>query len=115
MAQPTLMKKMPPTVLLVDDDCSVRQLVGAILQSDGFSVISAQDGIAALDLSRKYPHNIDALVTDVEMPRMDGITLSPILAKERPGIACVIMSGQFPEGDLPLDSAFSPSRLRRMC
>ena len=40
------------------------------------------------------------------MPRMDGITLSRTLANERPGIACVIMSGQVPESDLPMDTAF---------
>src|SRR6266699_322283 len=86
------------TVLVVDDDCSIRQLVGAILESNGFIVLLAQDGVAALELSRKHTQPIDILVSDIEMPRMDGFALSRTLAKERPGHAI--------EDEIPAEAAF---------
>ncbi len=100
------LEEMRQTVLVVDDDCSIRQLVGAILESHGFLVLLAQDGIAALNLAREYPQKIDILLSDVEMPRMDGFTLWRTLAKERPGIGCVIMSGHSNEGEIPVGVAF---------
>jgi len=78
-----MFEKTSRTVLVVDDDCSIRQLVGAILESNGFTVLLAQDGLEALELSRKHPQPIDILLSDIEMPRMDGFALSRILGKER--------------------------------
>src|ERR1043166_5062056 len=95
------LEKMRQTVLVVRADCSIRQLVGAILENNGFLVLLAQDGLAALNLSREYAKKIDVLLSDVEMPRMDGLTLWRTLAKERPGIGCVMMSGHSNEGEIP--------------
>lgn len=63
------------TILLVDDDSSVRSLVAYQLQDMGFHVVEAEDGSQALDLfdrQRARGLSIDAILTDVRMPRMDG-------------------------------------------
>jgi two-component system chemotaxis response regulator CheY len=60
-------------LLIVDDSTSMRQMVAFALASAGFAVSEAEDGQAALDLARGK--RFDAVVTDVNMPRMDGIQL----------------------------------------
>ena len=59
----------------------------------GFVVLTADDGRAGLEASRNYPGVIDLLLSDVDMPRMDGLELYRIIAAERPGIKVVMMSG----------------------
>jgi DNA-binding response OmpR family regulator len=60
----------------------------------GISLHSAADGHEGLELSRKYPGVIDLLITDVEMPRMNGTDLCGHLMEERPGIKVLVMSGR---------------------
>ena len=60
-------------LLIVDDSTSMRQMVAFALTSGGFDVREAEDGQAALDIARGQ--RFDAVVTDVNMPRMDGISL----------------------------------------
>lgn len=64
---------MSAQLLIVDDSTSMRQMVAFALTSGGYSVREAEDGQAALDIARTQ--RFDAVVTDVNMPRMDGITL----------------------------------------
>lgn len=61
------------TILTVDDSTSMRQMVRATLQSAGYGVVEAADGQEALDFARG--NNVDLVITDVNMPRMDGIRL----------------------------------------
>ena len=61
------------TILTVDDSTSMRQMVRATLQSAGYGVIEAADGQEALDYARS--HRVDLVISDVNMPRMDGIRL----------------------------------------
>ncbi len=60
-------------LLIVDDSTSMRQMVAYALSSGGYQVAEAEDGQAALDIARGQ--KFDAVVTDVNMPRMDGIEL----------------------------------------
>lgn len=60
-------------LLIVDDSTSMRQMVAFALTAGGYSVREAEDGQAALDIARTQ--RFDAVVTDVNMPRMDGIAL----------------------------------------
>src|SRR5689334_17135795 len=60
-------------ILTVDDSTSMRQMVRATLQSAGYDVVEAADGEDALQFARD--HAVDLVITDVNMPRMDGITL----------------------------------------
>ena len=61
------------TILTVDDSTSMRQMVRATLQSAGYGVVEAADGQEALAYARGNP--VDLVISDVNMPRMDGITL----------------------------------------
>jgi CheY-like chemotaxis protein len=80
-------------ILLVEDEAPVRHFIGNLLKADGHTVLTAGDGLAALELSRLHPGPLDLLLTDVVMPRMGGMELCKTLASERPGIKVIIMSG----------------------
>jgi len=64
---------MPRTVLVVDDSVTIRQMVSFTLKEAGFTVLEAIDGQDALQ--RLGSGRVDLVVTDLNMPRMDGITL----------------------------------------
>src|ERR1017187_7462313 len=80
-------------VLLVDDDVAVQLFIWKLLNTDGFTVLTADDGTYALAASRNYPGTIDLVLSDVEMPRMDGLELCRNLTNERPEIKVLMMSG----------------------
>jgi two-component system cell cycle sensor histidine kinase/response regulator CckA len=81
-------------VLLADDELVVRSLAQSILTRAGYRVLNAIDGQHALEVSRGYAGPIDVLLTDIRMPKMDGVELSNHIVKERPGIKIVFMSGK---------------------
>ncbi|MGA2342626.1 MAG: response regulator [Steroidobacteraceae bacterium] len=64
---------MAKKILAVDDSASMRQMVLVTLKAAGYEVLQACDGVEALDLAREAI--VDLVLTDVHMPRMDGITL----------------------------------------
>jgi len=64
---------MSKSILVVDDSPSMRQLLGVTLRSAGYQVIETSDGEEALDYARK--HSVDLVLTDVNMPHIDGISL----------------------------------------
>ena len=82
-----------PVILVADDEALIRNLVTLLLQHDGYFVLSAADGHEGLELSRKYPGPIDLVITDVQMPRLNGTDLCAHLIQERPGIKVLVMSG----------------------
>jgi len=67
-------------VLIVDDSVMTRTLERTILEAAGYSVVVAADGAQALDLLNE--HQIDAIVSDVEMPRMDGLALTSAVRQD---------------------------------
>src|SRR6266550_5077956 len=81
-------------ILVADDEVIVRNLVTILMQLEGYLVISAADGQEGLELSRKYAGKIDLVITDMEMPRLNGSDLCAHLIEERPGIKVIVMSGQ---------------------
>lgn len=82
-------------ILLADDDAAVRDLVQRVLIAGGHRVEVAQDGLEALALVEGGAE-FEVLVTDVQMPGLDGITLAQRLAAARPGLRVLLMSG-YPE------------------
>ena len=82
-----------PVILVADDEPLIRNLVTLLMQREGHFVLSAADGQEGLELSRKYAGLIDLLITDVNMPRMNGTDLRGHLMEERPGIKVLVMSG----------------------
>ncbi len=81
------------TVLVVDDQDSVRQLVSSILMSHGYHVLQASSGPAALALAAEYSETIHLLLTDVVMPQMSGRVLVDTLTAVRPAMKVLYMSG----------------------
>ena len=80
-------------VLVAEDDLGVRNLVLTLLRRSGFTVLAAEDGQEALEISRTFLQRIDLLVTDIRMPRLDGIQLVKQLRSERPDMKIILMSG----------------------
>lgn len=81
------------TVLVVEDQASVRNLVSAVLASYGYKVLSAADGPAAMALAEGYDDRIHVVLTDVVMPGMNGPDLVEKLRQGRPEIQAMFMSG----------------------
>jgi two-component system, cell cycle sensor histidine kinase and response regulator CckA len=81
------------TVLLVEDEESVRQLVRETLESKGYKVIEADNGEAALRIVSTHSGKIDMLITDVVMPGMSGRELSARLCASRPQTKVLYLSG----------------------
>jgi CheY-like chemotaxis protein len=81
------------TILLVEDDSVLRELMGAGLRTDGYKVLVATDGVDALRVSEQHAGSIDVLLTDVIMPQMSGPDLARSLAPRRPGMKVLYISG----------------------
>jgi CheY-like chemotaxis protein len=81
------------TVLLVEDETAVRKLVSEVLRSAGYHVLSADDGGTALYLAQGYGEPIHLLLTDVIMPKVGGSAVASQLARTRPGLRILYMSG----------------------
>jgi PAS domain S-box-containing protein len=81
------------TILLVEDDSLVRDMSARALTSMGYQVISAGNGQEAIVAAARHEGRIDLLLTDVIMPGMDGGQVSQEVARMRPGIRVLFMSG----------------------
>src|SRR5262245_36409653 len=81
------------TVLIVDDEPLVRDLLSRILERDGYSVLTAADGQQALQLASEHGDAIDLLVSDIQMPGMTGIELAKQLNRFLPNLPVLLMSG----------------------
>lgn len=111
------------TVLLVEDDASVRNLLATALEHQGYRVLTASHGGEALALAAAYPTIIHLLVTDVVMPQMSGPDLAARLRAVRPTMRVVFISGYTDDalsthniaeiGDTFLQKPFLPYELAR--
>src|SRR5689334_4739806 len=81
------------TILVVDDEETVRTYVHRILSMRGYQVIGAHDGVDALDQITRAGGAVDLLLTDVRMPRMDGSELAQRLVALYPQTPVIYMSG----------------------
>ena len=79
-------------VLLAEDDPSMREMVQRALAGDGHTVVAAQDGQEALDLISAAGAQFDVMLTDIQMPSVDGIELAGRAAKLMPKLRIVLMS-----------------------
>lgn len=81
------------TVLLAEDQSSIRSALREFLISKGYQVLEAQNGSEALDLAEHHPGSIDVLVTDVIMPQIRGLELAKRVTELHPDICVIFMSG----------------------
>lgn len=86
--------ELRPTVLVVEDEDSLRAGIRRLLQNEGYNVVEAQNGATALQLLEgAAPDSIALVLTDLRMPIMDGRQLASALARRRPSLPIVFMSG----------------------
>ena len=102
------------TLLVVDDDDHVRAVVCAQLEDIGYKTIAASSGAAALALVSQDP-SIDAVLSDVMMPGMDGLALAGMLRRIRTGLPILLMTGHADRqrlvGEVVLDKPFTTAEL----
>ncbi|HEU4628759.1 MAG TPA: PAS domain S-box protein [Gemmatimonadaceae bacterium] len=101
------------TVLLVEDDASVRRLVRRLLAREGYTVVEARHGAHALEVAAAGSQPFDLVITDMVMPEMSGRALVERLAADRPALRAIFMSGYTDDPrlqrGLPVsDAAFIP-------
>jgi CheY-like chemotaxis protein len=82
-----------PRVLVVDDEDSMRQLVSRAIAMDGHETTTAADGAEALELLGSAEVAFDLLLTDIQMPVMDGIALALTAARDFPDLTILLMTG----------------------
>ena len=90
----------PRTLLVVEDEAGVRKVIVRMLESAGHRVIEARDGAEALTMIAVQDDALDAVVTDVSMPVMGGITMAREIRRTRPDIPLLFMSGNAEPGIL---------------
>ncbi len=96
------------TILFVDDELPIRVVSTRVLQEEGFLVLSAENGLAALDVVQSHSGSIDLVVTDLVMPKMNGLDLVMKLKETYPNLPVLFIAGAHnPSTDeTPLDAEF---------
>ena len=82
--------KSAVSILIVDDEKMMRNLLSKILSREGYKIKTAEDGVAALEALKT--EKIDIIISDMKMPRMNGFELLKIVKKEHPQIGVIIMT-----------------------
>ena len=90
---PTKSRHGSETILVVEDEPEVRSLASEFLKSAGYGVLTAKDGVEALEISERLGSSIQLLLTDVVMPKMRGPELAKKLKATFPNLRVVYMSG----------------------
>jgi CheY-like chemotaxis protein len=83
---------MNKTILLVDDDASVRESVEKVLRSAGYEVVLAAGGLEAI--AKFQAQSIDVVLLDIGLPNLNGWEACRHLARERPNVPIVVITGQ---------------------
>ena len=80
-------------VLVVDDEPSIRHVISRVLLDEGYFVHEASDGLEALELIRTGEPAMDVVVSDVVMPRLNGVELLQEASRTRPSLPFILISG----------------------
>ena len=81
------------TVLLAEDDATIRRMIQLTMESEGYTILAATDGQEAIEISSSYEGDIHLLLTDVIMPKMNGQELANTMLQSRPEMEVIFMSG----------------------
>ena len=95
-------------ILIVDDEESILHLCKIILESNGYRVLTTNEGSKAVDLYKQHQGEVQVVLTDMAMPRMDGQAVIRALREINPQVRIVANSGFFP------DSSRSQSSVQRV-
>jgi CheY-like chemotaxis protein len=99
-AEATALTRFRFRILVVDDEPSICETAGQILESEGYEVLSAKDGVDGLNaLSKSLP---DLIISDLNMPRMSGFEFLTVVRERFPHIATIAMSGGHSSGEMPI-------------
>src|SRR5688500_8922957 len=88
--RPAAASQAPARVLVVDDERSMRELLTIVLRRDGYEVLIAEDGVAAVELLNS--ERVDILITDIRMPQMNGVDLLREATRLAPEIVSIVMT-----------------------
>ena len=97
-------------VLLAEDDTAMRELVRRALSADGHEVVEAQDGQDALDAVKRATKPFDVMLTDIQMPSLDGLALAAAAGAVMPHMRVLLMTA-FASG-IAIPDALKPRVLR---
>ena len=106
------------TILVVDDEPFIREIIQVTLEKNGYTVLLAENGEKALWICNAHQGEIDILMADIKMEKMDGIQLAKHMKATRPSLRVVFISGfeeramlaeygSLPEGVVYLRKPFS--------
>lgn len=93
---------MSKSILIVDDSKTVRNLVAFIMKKEGFKVTTAEDGLDGLE--KLYSSSFDLIISDVNMPRMDGFTFIKTVREQEAyrDIPIIVLSTEGQEKDIQM-------------
>ena len=86
--------RVPPAILVVDDETGVRQLACRILEDHGYPTLQAADGSEALELLARAADSVVMILTDIRMPTVSGLELEQKVRARWPSIPVLLMSGE---------------------
>jgi len=95
------------SILVVDDESVVRDLISGFLRKLGFDVVLAEDGAQALSLFQELNPTPQVMVTDIVMPNLDGPTLAKKLRETHPDL-CVLFVSSYPSKKLSVSELTKP-------
>ena len=102
------------TILVVEDEPAIRELMKTCLEFEGFDVITAVNGVDGLQRYQENKHNVQVVVTDLDMPKMNGSDMIDQIFRITPDMKVVVASGQAIEeysGTACLQKPYSPQEL----
>jgi two-component system cell cycle sensor histidine kinase/response regulator CckA len=90
----SLSARIPPAILVVDDESAVRQLACRLLEDHGYPTLQAGDGSEALELLGRAADSVAMVLTDIRMPTVSGLELESMMRARWPSIPVLLMSGE---------------------
>ncbi len=100
------------TIVVADDEPMLRSLVSRMLADHGYTTLEAPDGAAALDILTVPDRKVALVLSDIVMPRLDGISLLERLSRSHPGLPVVLMSG-YSDAELAVRTFAAPCGILR--